>query len=177
MEAISTALEVRQNQFSGLSDENNEIVKSLNDRESTIMSKDSKIEQLTLEMEDLMSDCSNLEKLEKELNDSEALQEKTEMLEGELSTKQLEHGLKCEELSKTEEQLKQSSKRIAGMNSEISYLESFVEKCKNEITSLESSMADLNESFTHIKGTNKEHHSQIETKDIQIQIIVDELKN
>ena len=178
LEEKSAALEVLQDQFSGLSDENSKLVKTLHERESTIMSKDSQIEQLTLEKQDLLLDCSNLEKLEKELNVSvQTLQEKTEMLEGELSTNQHEHGLKCEELFKLEEQLKQSQIKLDDLSSEISYLESSGEKYKDEIMSLESSLADLNESITHIKGINKELHSQMENKDIQIQIIDDELKN
>ena len=177
LEEKSAALEVLQDQFSGLSDENSKLVKTLHERESILLSKDSQIEQLTLEKQDLLLDCSNLEKVEKELTASvQILQEKVELFEAELSTKQLENELKCEELSKSDEQLKNSQSRLDDMSTEISYLESSVEKYKEEIISLESSLTDLNDNITHMKSINKELHSQLTNKDTQFQILYEEHK-
>ena len=175
LEEKSAALEVLQDQFSSLSDENDKLVKSLHERDSIILNKDSQLEELTLEKQELLLDKSKIDKAEQEQAVLiSTLEEKLCKTEVELTSMQNKLELKEEEICKVEEELKNSSDKSDELSTEVSYLESSVEKYKEEILSLESGISDLNENVAHLKSVNKDLYSQLHYKDTQFDILCKE---
>ena len=175
LEEKSAALEVLQDQFSCLSDENSKLVKSLNESESIMLNKNLQIEELTLEKQGLILERSQLEKAEKELTVSlQTLQESVEEAEAKLTSKQNDLELKNEENIKIQTELKVSLKKVEELSSEISYLESSVEKYKEDVVSLETVISDLNENLSQLRNINKDLYLQLNNKDTQFQILSDE---
>ena len=178
LEEKSAALEVLQDQFSSLSDENGKLVKSLHKSECIISDKNVQIEELTIANQGLILEKSKLEKSENDLTillQSEQL--KLEQAETQVTSKQKDIELHEEENVRIETELNSSKKKVEDLSSEVSYLESSVEKYKEDILSLETSLSDLKDNLSDVKQINKDLYMQINDREMQWQILSDQCKS
>ena len=178
LEEKSAALEVLQDQFSSLSDENGKLVKSLHKSESIISDKNVQIEELTIANQGLILEKSKLEKSENDLTillHSEQL--KLEQAETQVTSKQKDIELHMEENVRIETELNASKKKVEDLSSEVSHLESSVEKYKEDILSLETSLSDLKDNLSDVKQINKDLYMQINDREMQWQILSDQCKS